>query len=40
VYGRKYTLMLTSKVTGERFQGLEVADIQKVLELRANKLTL
>jgi hypothetical protein len=29
MYGRKYILMLNSKVPGEGFQGLEVADIQK-----------
>ena len=38
VCGRKYILMLTSKVPGEEFHDLEVADIQKVLEPHAARL--
>lgn len=39
VCGRKYILMLTSKVPGEGFHDLEVADIQKVLVPHAAKLS-
>jgi len=38
VCGRKYILVLTSKVPGEGFHDLEVADIQKVLEPQAARL--
>ena len=37
--GRKYILMLTSKFPGEGFHDLEVADIQKVLESHAARLS-
>jgi len=39
VCGRKYILMLTSKFPGEGFHDLEVADIQKVLESHAARLS-
>jgi hypothetical protein len=39
VWGRKFILMLTSKVPGEGFHDLEVADTQKFLEPHAAKLS-